>query len=263
MRLYWEVARRGFSRYASYRAATLAGLFTNLMFGFMRGYVLLAVLRHRPEIGGFDATDTITYVFLTQGLLMVTMLWGYSEVAQRVRTGDIATDLTRPLDVQGWYLSQDLGRSAYHLLSRGIPPFLVGAAFFSVRLPEHLVMWMAFGVSVFLAVCVSFALRFLANLASFWLLDGRGVGAAYGLTVNLLSGFLIPVSFFPGWLEAVARATPFPSILQLPIEVFLEKPDGLEVVGVLAVQAGWALALLAVGRAVLAAGTRRLVVQGG
>lgn len=263
MRLYWEVARRGFSRYASYRAATLAGLFTNIMFGFMRGYVLLAVLRTRPEVGGFDATDTITYVFLTQGMLAVIMLWGYSEVAMRVRTGDIATDLTRPLDVEGWYLSQDLGRAAYHLFSRGIPPFLVGAAFFALRLPEHAVTVVVFGASLFLAVCVSFALRFLANLTAFWLLDSRGVSAAYGLTANLLSGFLVPVAFFPGWLETLARASPFPSMIQVPIEVFLEKTTGVDVLGVLAMQAFWALALLGLGRWTLAAATRRLVVQGG
>ncbi|MBV9255191.1 MAG: ABC transporter permease, partial [Actinobacteria bacterium] len=33
MRLYWEVARRGFRRYATYRAATVAGVFTNSVFG--------------------------------------------------------------------------------------------------------------------------------------------------------------------------------------------------------------------------------------
>ena len=43
MRLYWEVSRRGYRRFATYRAATLAGIFTNTAFGFMRAYVLVAL----------------------------------------------------------------------------------------------------------------------------------------------------------------------------------------------------------------------------
>ncbi len=43
MRLYWEVFRHGYRRWATYRAATAAGVFTNSVFGFLRAYVLVAV----------------------------------------------------------------------------------------------------------------------------------------------------------------------------------------------------------------------------
>ena len=54
MRLYWEVARTTARRQATYRTATLAGIFTNTVFGFILAYVMVAVFRARPEIGGFD-----------------------------------------------------------------------------------------------------------------------------------------------------------------------------------------------------------------
>jgi len=41
--------RRGYARYAAYPAATVAGIFTNSIFGFMKGYVLLAVLAGGPS----------------------------------------------------------------------------------------------------------------------------------------------------------------------------------------------------------------------
>ena len=49
----------------------------------------------------------------------------------------------------------------------------------------------------------------------------------------------------------------------MPIDVYLGKPTGANLAAVLAVQAAWAVALLAVGRVALARGTRKLVVQGG
>src|SRR5687767_4686714 len=107
---------------------------------------------------------------------MTIYIWGWYEVARRVETGDIATDLQRPLVLQAYWFAQDLGRAAYHALFRGVPPFLVGALVFDIRVPDDAVAWLAFPLSVVLAVAVSFGFRFLFNLAAFWLLDYRGVG---------------------------------------------------------------------------------------
>lgn len=262
MRLYSELARRGYRRYAAYPAATWAGVFTNTVFGFMQAYILLALYRHRDQIGGYDASDTVTYVWLTQGMLAVVQVFGWTDLALRIRSGDIATDLGRPVHPLAAGLAFDLGRALYHALYRGVPPFVVGALVFDVSFPEAIV-WPAFLASVALAVCISFAFRFLYNSAAFWLLDHRGP-ALLGVTATLFfSGFIIPVAFFPGPLRAVANATPFPSMLQRTVDIFVGKASGLDILVSLAVQIGWAAALLGIAYAVFAAGTRRLVVQGG
>ena len=77
------------------------------------------------------------------------------------------------------------------------------------------------------------------------------------------SGFIIPVRFFPDWLQTLAYATPFPSMLQLPVDVFVGATTGTELVATLAMQVGWAIALFAACLAVFSRGTRKLVVQGG
>lgn len=263
MRLYWEVARRGFRRYATYRGATIGGLFTNTVFGFMRGYVMLALLEARPGAGGYDAKDGLTYVFLTQGLIMTVGVWGWREVTERVRSGAIATDLSRPYDFQLWHLAQYYGRGAFYGVARGIPPFVLGAIVFDLRLPEQPATWALFGLSVLLATTISFALSFIVNLASFWLLDDRGVQMVFGLCASFLSGFTIPVVLFPGWLRDAALLLPFASFIQAPIDVFLEKPSIGTVGTTLALQAFWAAVTLGLGQLVLRAGTHKLVIQGG
>ena len=263
MRLYWEIARRGFRRYAAYPGATVAGIFTNTVFGFLIAYILLAVFRERAAVGSYDATDAVTYTWLAQGLLMTVYIWGWYEVALRVQSGDVATDLQRPLDFQGYWLAQDLGRALYHALFRGVPPFVVGALAFDVRLPSDPFVWVFFLVSIVLAVCVSFAFRFLFNLAAFWLLDYRGPGVLAMVASTFFSGMIIPIAFFPDWLGTLAWSLPFAAMVQAPVEVFVEHARGLELAGLLGLQAVWAVVLLLVGRAVFAAGTRKLVVQGG
>ena len=264
MQIYWEVAKRSFRRWSTYRAATWAGAFTNTFFGFLMASILLAVYRQRSDVGGFDAVDAVTFTFLGQGFLMlVEAFGGDAGLSERVRTGDIVTDLYRPVDLQAYYLAQDVGRAAFVAFARGLPPFLIGGLVFHLRTPTEPVVIVAFAVSTVLALVVSFGLRFLVGMSAFWTLDANGTLALFNPLIIFFSGAIIPIVFFPGWLEDVSRAMPFASILQVPLEVFLGKHRGTELWHVLGVQAAWAAVLLAGGRAVLSAATRRVVVQGG
>jgi ABC-2 type transport system permease protein len=262
VRLDWEIAKRGWRRYAAYPWATAAGVFTNTIFGFIQAYILLAVYRHRTHVGGYDARDAVTYVWLAQAFLMTVYIFSWQELAQRIRDGSIATDLARPLDPQRYWLAFDLGRAPYHFVFRGFLPFVIGALVFDLRYPGvgSVVLFL---VSLAFAVVVSFGFRFLYNSAAFWLVDIRGV-VTLSITVSIFfSGMLLPLSFFPSWLRTVAQALPFASALQTPIDVWLGKYDGVSLFGVLALQVFWALVLLGLGRLALRAGARRLVVQGG
>jgi ABC-2 type transport system permease protein len=262
VRLDWEIAKRGYRRYAAYPAATWAGAFTNTVFGFIQAYILLAVYQHRTDVGGYDAGDAVTYVWLAQALIMTVYIFGWEELALRIRDGSIATDLARPLDPLRYWLAFDLGRAPYHFLFRGVPPFLVGALVFDLHYPSA-GLAVAFAVSVVLAVVVSLAFRFLYNAAAFWLLDHRGI-LRLSVTVSLFfSGMILPLTFFPGWLHAIAQALPFASIVQAPVDVYLGKHTGGGLAGTLALQLAWAVALLTLARLALARGTRKVVIQGG
>jgi ABC-2 type transport system permease protein len=263
LRLDWEIGRRGYARYAAYPAATVAGLFTNTVFGFMRAYVLLALFEGRQSIGGYDASATLTYTWLTQALIMTIYIWGWQDLALRIRSGDIAGDLVRPVHPLRAALAFDLGRAVYHALFRGLPPLLIGALAFRLVAPPGILEWMAFAVSVVLAVVVSYAFRVIYNVAAFWTTDHRGPLLLGAIAANIFSGFIIPVAFFPDWLAAIAHATPFPSMVQLPIDIFVGRAVGADAIGVLLVQLAWAMGLMAAAVLLFERGVRRLVVQGG
>jgi ABC-2 type transport system permease protein len=263
VRLYWEFARRGYQRYAAYPAATWAGAFTNVAFGFMHAYILLALYRHRDTVGGYDAGAAVTYVWLAQGMLATVQMLGSADLALRIRNGDIATDLSRPVHPFTSGLAFDFGRALYHFVYRGLPPFVLGALVFDLTLPTGVLAWLAVLVSLSLAICVSFAFRYLYNCAAFWLLDYRGAQRLGVAVAAFFSGLYVPVAFFPDALRTAANATPFPAMLQRTVDIFVGRTQGAEIAASLGVQLGWAVALSAIAYAVFAAGTRRLVVQGG
>ena len=85
----------------------------------------------------------------------------------------------------------------------------------------------------------------------------------YALVLGLLSGFYLPVHVFPGWLQAVAFASPFPAMFQAPIDVMSGRVVGAAAWWVIAGQVSWMIGLVILTRVLLWRATRRLVVQGG
>jgi ABC-2 type transport system permease protein len=224
----------------------------------LRLAVLAAAVSSGP-IAGYDLAAASTYVWLGQGLMAFVLLWGDKQLSERIRTGDVVVDLYRPWDLQLALFAEDLGRGAYALLVRLGPPVAFGALFFPFRWPEPTAL-PAFAVSLVLALTVSFGLRFLLNATTFWLLDNRGLHALYTLSAWLLCGLTVPLAFFPDWARTALRFTPFPSLLQSPVDVFLGLAPQWTT---LAHQAVWAVVVLAAGHLVLRRAVRRVVVQGG
>ncbi len=263
MRLYWEVGRRALQRQVTYRTENLAGMFTNAFFGYLRAALLLAVYQSTTSVGGYDAQAAVSYAWITQAMIMVVALWGWWDVEQTIRTGDVVSDLSKPFSYLGFWLARDLGRAAYFVVFRALPILLVGQVTFGLHWPSSVAAWLAFAVSVVLAVVVSFGWRFLLNLSAFWTTDARGLGGLAGALVMFLGGFLVPVRFFPDWLQPIALALPFTAIMQLPADLFIERVTGEAAVIALLWQVFWAVAMLGAAHALTQVATRRVVVQGG
>jgi ABC-2 type transport system permease protein len=263
VRLYLEVAKRAFARQLAYRAANLAGLTTNAFFGVMRTYLFLGLYAGREIEAGWTARDAVDYVWIAQALLMPIYLWGWWEIALTIRSGDVVSDLSKPFDYYGFWLSQDAGRAVYHALFRSVPTLAIGMALFGVTLPLDPGLLLVFLLSVALAVWLSFGLRFLINLSAFWLLDYRGPGILLMFFGTFLSGFLVPLNYWPEWARLLVGWLPFAGIVQGPMEIILGKVDGPGMLSILLFQLGWGVALMLAGRLLLALAMRKVVVQGG
>nr|WP_231922018.1 ABC-2 family transporter protein [Micromonospora krabiensis] len=242
----------------------MAGVVTNVVFGFLRCYVLLAVAGGAGSVAGYDPRQLATFVWVGQGLLAVVLLWGWTELADRIRTGDVTADLLRPVHPVTAYLATDLGRAGYAALARLLPPVLVGPLFFAVHLPARWSTAPLFVVSAAVAVVLCFACRFLVNATAYWLEDVRGPMILWTLGSGVLAGLYFPLRFLPEWLyQTLWIVTPFPSLLQTPLDVLVERDPTPVQVGLVAVQVGWAVLLLGASRWVQGRAERRLVVQGG
>ena len=265
LQIFLALAKAGFRRYSTYRQATLAGIFTNSVFGFLRCYVLLAVTAGAGgTVAGYQGAQLVSYVWIGQGMLATIGLWEDLGLAARIRTGEVVADLLRPIHPIVTYLATDLGRASFAVLTRFAAPVVVGAIAFDFYAPRHLVTYPLAALSVGLAVLVCFGCRYIVQSTTFWLMDGRGPQIAWTLASGLLGGLYFPLRFLPsGVATALWLGTPFPSLMQTPLDVACERVTDGRAAGLVAIQLGWAVVILLAARSIQRRAEHKLVVQGG
>ncbi|MEL4356705.1 MULTISPECIES: ABC transporter permease [unclassified Luteococcus] len=265
MHAYWELVKAGFRRHSRYRAAVAASVFTNTIFGLVRASMLLTAIHTAGrDVGGYSALQAATYVWLGQGLLGPLDVWGSSvTIGERVRSGDIAVDFTRPVSVLGAALATNYGRAAFELVPRCLPPLMVGALITGLYLPSGILPYLLGALSLILATPLCYCFYFAVSLSALWTVENRGFLVVAMVVQQVLCGFVVPVSWFPGWLQSLANASPFPAMFQTPVDMFTGRLANAQAVAVLGLQAVWLAVLVALCQLLLRAGRRKVVVQGG
>ena len=263
LRFYFEVARTAYRRQLMYRWANLAGLGTNVFFCSVLSFVLIALYQARATAGGYNLRDALSYTWATQSMIMVVLPFGWVELMETIRTGEVVTDLSKPCDFFFYWCSRELGRAVYYFLFRGLPTYAAGLLLFGVEAGAGWSNWPVFLGCLALGAISGVVFRVLLNLTAFWILEARAV-IVLGLSIAQFStGVFVPVAFFPDWLHTLVGWLPFNGMMNAPAQIFLGKLAGVPLLVALLLQVGWLLVLVIVVRRLTALATRRVVVQGG
>ena len=264
VRPYLRLVVAGFRQQSAYRLAALAGLVANATFGFLKVAILFATVEAAGgELNGYDVGTMSAYVWLSQGLLGSVNLFGRTEMAERIRTGDVVVDFLRPLDVHVAAIAMDVGRGLFSLLPRGLPSVLIGAVVVGMTMPTSPWPYLLGSFSVLLGITVSAATVYLVAATGFWLVETRGVALVYMVVSGFLAGLFVPIAIFPEPLFWLATATPFPSMMMYPVDVLSGRVVGLASLGLVGLQVAWLVLVVALGQLMTRRGRRRLEVQGG
>jgi len=270
LRPYRAIISARFRMLLQYRAAAVAGVFTQIFFGFVLIMVYEAFDRSTTAARPLPFAQVASYVWLGQALL-ATLPWNAdSEVRAMVRSGAIAYELCRPIDLYNlWYARAIALRTAPTVL-RVVPMTVFAMVVLPLigldewRLaPPTLGAGLAFACALVCAVMLGCAITALINISLLWTLSGEGIVMVTTSAVSLLSGMIVPLPLFPDWAQSVLQWLPFAGLADLPFRVYTGNIPLDALALVLARQLGWTVVLVAAGRWLLARGMRRVVVQGG
>jgi ABC-2 type transport system permease protein len=254
-----------------YRAAALAGLWTQIFFGLVLLMIYEAFYSSTTSRQPMTFAEIVSYVWLGQALLAMLPWNADAEVRAMVRSGAVAYELCRPIDLYSlWYARALAWRTAPTIL-RAVPMCLIaavilpliGLADWRLASPPSLGSATAFGVTLVSTLLLGCALTTLINITLLWTISGEGAVILLTALVTFLSGMIVPLPLFPEWAQPIVHALPFAGLVDLPFRVFTGHIPPGAVISVLQHQIFWTIALVLFGRWLLSQGMRRVVVQGG
>jgi viologen exporter family transport system permease protein len=254
-----------------YRAAAFAGFITQCWFGVMRILIFAAFYAGGAAHAPMSLANAVTYTWLGQAFLAFLPWAADPDVAEMVRSGAVAYERVRPVDTYAWWYMRALAWSVARVLPRAalmvafasvlLP--LVGLGKWGLPAPPTLAAAGLFALSALGMVLLSASITLIINVIMTAALTDRGPNTLVAPIVNMFSGVVVPLAFFPDAVRPWLRAQPFAGLVDIPFSIYFGGISGWGAVGAIALQFGWTAALILIGHAWLGRVMRRLVVQGG
>jgi ABC-2 type transport system permease protein len=270
LRPYRAVVGARFRTLLQYRAAAVAGVWTQIMFGLVLIMIYEAFYRSSPAPPPITLPRLASYVWLGQALFAMVPWNADLDIRALIRSGGIAYELARPLDLYTLWFGRAVALRTAPTLLRALPAALfamfvlplVGLEEWRLAPPAPLA-GLAFAATLCGSLLLGCAITTLINISLLWTISGEGVVMVAATAVMLLSGMLVPLPLFPDWAQGALAWLPFAPVIDQPFRLYTGDLPAGDAVLVLARQALWTAIVVGLGRRVLARGLRRVVVQGG
>ena len=267
MRKYLSFFRIRLMAGLQYRAAALAGLSTQLVWGAMEILLYRAFWLEQPDRFPMGMEALASYIWLQQAFLTLFALWNWEfDILESVKTGAVSYELLRPADIYGMWMSRSIANRLSRAVLRMAPVILAALllpAPYGLRLRISPAAFGVFLLSMVLMVLVVCAYSLFVYSLTFYLTDPNGVMVLSVAAADLLGGSIVPLPFLPEGLRRFAELTPFASMQNAPLRLFSGDIPLPEAPAVIGLQVFWAAALMAAGYLLTQNGLRRTVVLGG
>lgn len=264
--LYRAFVRNAFLNMLAYRLRYFTGVLTYLLFVGVNFFIWQAVYAGKAAgalINGFTLAEMLTYVsvgWIARSLYFSTIDY---EIDEMVRTGQVSTFLLRPVHFHTIMFCQAAGESLFRLFFFTLPISVVILAIFPVMLPAGGLDFVCFVVSSVFSFLVLTEINFIVGLLAFFFKSIEGVIRAKYFLVQLLSGLLLPLAFFPEWIRWLLDLLPFKIIAYVPLQFYLGKIPHSDIFAVFANQMIWFALLLVLGQWVWQKAVSKVTLQGG
>ena len=264
LRIYGEFIRIGFVNILAFRLRYYTGIITYLINVTVYYFIWRAVFASATgSIAGFSLPQILTYVSV--GWILRSFYWNTidQEMAYEVIEGKIAMDLIKPVSVQWMWLARAMGESAFRLILLTAPTAIVVTLLFPVLPPASPLNFALFFVAAVGSFFIMGALNFIIGTCAIPLTSILALIRAKFWLIELLSGLLIPLSFFPRSLQIISAWLPFEHIANTPLQIYLGRLSLTQTLRLLTIEYFWVAALIFLGHLWWTRATRKITIHGG
>ncbi|NBI31083.1 ABC transporter permease [Chengkuizengella marina] len=212
------------------------------------------------SIAGITYEQTLWYLVVTEAIIMSKISIG-NVISREVISGSLAYTLGRPYNYLLYHFFNGFGESIIRLAINVIAGSTLVFLFVG---PPAVELWVVFPVmiTILFAIIIDFLITAMISFLAFFTEEVSGFFFVYQKILFILGGLLIPIDFFPEWLQEFSGLLPFQLILYAPAKLFIN--FSVETFNYIILQQFlWMFALGVTLGILFLLGKRRLSVNGG
>jgi len=211
------------------------------------------------SINGMTLYSTMWYLMMAE-----TIELGRPQLArtisENVKDGSIAYMLNKPYDFMLYHFSSAMGETIFRAIWNAV--FGGATVWFLVGAPAHPLGLLVALPAIIGAWVLHFCVNAMIGLLAFVTEDVSAFTWIYQKLAFIFGGLLIPLDFYPPWLQTIAKALPFSSTIYGPARLFVS-PSLQLFANVMVLQIAWILILSLTLTLVYRRGISQLTVNGG
>lgn len=266
IKTYWAFAKGDFKRLSAYKANILMGLIGQLIMISVTYFLWIAIYSSSEEgiMKGFTLKEMLTYVMITLLIGIVTSSDISRTISNEVRDGSIAMNLIKPINYRLRLIFMSLGQFLFSFLTL----FLPGAIIITIYgiyngVNINIISILFFIVSILLGFFINIYYSYMFGLLAFKFYNVWGISQIARAIIMLVSGAMIPLTFFPEIVQKAFNFLPFSSIIYTPAMIYLNKLSSIEIAKSLGLQLLWVVILMGLSKVMWNRVIDKLTIQGG
>lgn len=259
--MYSALIKSYFKQQFQYRGS----LYIQMIGSFLRVYIQVSIWTALLSVGASvseDLKDLVTYTIISFLISVLTSSHVGTVLAQKVREGSIATDLIKPISLKWYLFFQQMSENVFNFIFIGIPVGVISTLLWGMKLMGIMEILLCI-CSLCFAVLLSFYFQYIMGLFVFWLKAATYTRMITSGLMTLFAGSMIPLWYYPAFLQPIVNVLPFRLMMFEPIAIFLGKYEIERVLGILFLQIIWILVFVVVEKIIWGKIQKNITVQGG
>ena len=218
-----------------------------------------AVARTTDVINGLTLSNVLWYLMLAETIELGRPPLART-ISENVKDGSIAYLLNKPYDFLLYQFSTTMGETVFRAVMNAV--FGGAVLLWLIGPPQHPEGFLIALPALLGAWVLHFCVTAMIGLSAFLVEDVSAFMWIYQKLAFLFGGLLIPLDFYPAWLQTIARALPFASITYGPARLFVTPTLEL-FLSVMSFQIIWIVLLTLLLTGAYRRGVAHLTVNGG
>ena len=217
MNKYIKIAFFSIKKEVKFMTDYISSLFAYFIHVLVFSFIWDYILQDRISLGEYTKNDLIWYVLVGE-FILYAISNNYREISEKVKNGDIATMLTKPVNFVFYIFSEKMSNIIKIVFN--LVMFVILGVVMTDGINLCLSQILFFGISMIIAIFIAILIDMIIGLAAFFLEEVKSVYLILSKAMLLL--VFSPLEIFPEWTQIIFRFLPTTYAIYAPAKILVK-----------------------------------------